>query len=210
MIRRFSMAALALLVALPLSAQSTDGLRMRLDKSTNANDPDDVPEVTISAMGSGFKVSTGPAVVVWKDEDTASGAFTLSGTFTLLEPSGHNNYYGLVYGAGAMDGDTQNYMYFLIGQNGTYIVKHRANTETVHDVQGRTASDAIVTPGYDGTSVNQLEVRVGADETEFVVNGTVVFTAPKTGMAGRTDGVYGVRVNHVMPGVLVEGLHVSH
>jgi hypothetical protein len=29
-------------------------------------------------------------------------------------------------------------------------------------------------------------------------------------MAGRTDGIWGVRVNHVIPGVLVEGLGVSN
>ena len=51
---------------------------------------------------------------------------------------------------------------------------------------------------------------MGADATQFVVNGTVVFTAPKTGMAARTDGIWGVRVNHVIPGVLVENLRVSN
>ena len=107
-----------------------------------------------------------------------------------------------------MDGDRQNYLYFLIGQNGSYIVKHRAGNETVHDIQGRTPHDAINTPDGNGRSVNELEVRVGASETQFVVNGTVVFTAPKSGMAARSDGLYGVRVNHVIPGVLVENLRV--
>ena len=41
------------------------------------------------------------------------------------------------------------------------------------------------------------------------MNGVVVFTAPKTGMAAQTDGVWGVRVNHVIPGILVEGLGVT-
>ena len=206
MFRRFSMAALALLIAAPVAAQD---FRMRVDKSTNAADPDDVPEVTIMEVGDGFQVNTGPAALVWKDSDTASGMYTLSATLTLQAPSSHNNYYGLFYGGGALDSDRQNYMYFLIGQNGSYIVKHRAGNETVHDVQGRTPHDAVATPGADGTSVNELEVRVGSDETEFVINGTVVFTAPKQGMAGRTDGTYGVRINHVIPGVLVEGLGIS-
>ncbi len=56
---------------------------------------------------------------------------------------------------------------------------------------------------------HRLEVRVGNDETEFVVNGSVVHTVANSGMAGRTDGVFGVRVNHVIPGVLVENLGVS-
>lgn len=209
MIRRISMAALALLIAVPMTVQAQDALRLRVDRSTNASDPDDVPEVTIAEVGDGFQVNTGPAAVVWSDANNASGEYTLSGTFTLQEPSGHNNYYGLVYGAAELDGDRQNYLYFLIGQNGSYIVKHRAG-DNVHDLQGRTAHEAVATPGDDGSSVNELEVRVGAEQTEFVINGTVVFTAPQEGMAGRTDGIYGVRVNHRIPGVLVENLMVSH
>lgn len=203
--KRFTMSvALTLLLAAPLSAQ----MQMRVDRSTNAADPDNVPDVTIEQMDGAFQVTTGPAVVVWDDAWTASGSYTLSARMTLQEPSSHNNYYGLILGGGALEGDRQNYLYFLIGQNGSYIVKHRANDETVHDLQGRTPHDAINTPGDDGTSVNELEVRVGA-EVQYVINGTVVFSTPNEGMAGRTDGVYGVRVNHVIPGVLVEGLSVS-
>jgi hypothetical protein len=115
----------------------------------------------------------------------------------------------LVYGGGALDGDGQNYMYFLIAQNGTYILKHRAGNETVHDVQARTPHAAITQPDANGRSVNRLEVRVGTDQTQLVVNGTVIHTVPNTGMAGRTDGVWGVRVNHVIPGVLVENLEIT-
>ncbi len=208
MIRRISMAALALLLAVPFAVGAQE-MQMRVDRSTNASDPDDVPDVTIERMGDDFRVRTGPAAVIWQPGSTATGEYTLSATFRLEEPSGHANYYGLVYGANALDTDRQNYMYFLIAQNGTYIVKHRANNETVHDVQGRTQHEAIAVPGDDGTSVNRLEVRVGAEQTEFVVNGTVVFTAPKTGMAGRTDGTYGVRINHVIPSIVVEDLTVS-
>ena len=71
------------------------------------------------------------------------------------------------------------------------------------------AHPSIIQPNANGRSVNALEVRVGADATDFVVNGVVVFTAPKTGMAAGTDGIWGVRVNHVIPGILVEGLGVT-
>jgi hypothetical protein len=210
MLRRIMLVGMGLLVAAPLAAQVPEGMQMRVDRSTNAADPDDVPDVTVQAMGDGFQVTTGPAVVLWNESNTATRPYTLSGTFTLLEPSGHPNYYGLVYGGGSLDSTSQNYMYFLVAQNGTYIVKHRANDETVHDVQARTPHDAIATPDSEGRSVNELEVRVGADQTEFVVNGTVVHTVPNSGMAGRTDGIWGVRVNHVIPGVLVEDLGVSN
>jgi hypothetical protein len=203
------MAVFALLLTVPLAAQAPAGWEMRVDRSTNPADPDDVPDVTVMTTANGFEVHTGPAVTLWNSANTASGEYTLEGTFTLLEPSGHVNYYGLVYGGGALEGAQQSYIYFLVAQNGSYIIRHRAGNETVHDIQGRTPHDAVVEPGADGQSVNHLEVRVGANETRFVINDTVVHTAPKSGMAGRTDGVWGVRINHVSPGVRVENLRVT-
>ena len=55
---------------------------------------------------------------------------------------------------------------------------------------------ARMVPGADGTSVNALEVRVGADKVDYVVNGTVVTSTPKS--AVKTDGIYGIRVNHFL------------
>ena len=62
MIRTLSAAALALLVAAPLAAQAPDGWQSRVDRSTNAADPDNVPEVTIRPAAStltlfGFRFS---------------------------------------------------------------------------------------------------------------------------------------------------------
>jgi hypothetical protein len=210
MIRRITMAVFALLIAVPLAAQAPAGWQMRVDRSTNPADPDDVPEVTVTTVQDGFEVHTGPAVTMWNAANTATGAFTLEGTFTLLEPSGHVNYYGLIYGGGALDGAQQNYIYFLVGQDGSYTIRHRADNETLHDIQGRTPHEAVAQPGANGQSVNALQVRVGASETQFVVNGTVVHTAARSGMAGRSDGIYGVRINHVIPGVRVTGLRVTN
>jgi hypothetical protein len=209
MIRRTALALLAILAAAPVAAQNTAELQMRVDRSTSAADPDDVPEVTISSAPTGFQVNTGPAAVLWDPANTATGAYNLSGRFTLQALSDHVNYYGLVFGGNELEGGSQNYLYFLIAQDGSYIVKHRAGDATTHDVQGRTPHDAVVAADANGRSVNDLEVRVGADEVDFVVNGTVVHSAPKSGMLARTDGIYGVRVNHRIPGVLVENLRVS-
>ena len=208
MIRRISFAALALLIAAPLTAQAPAGLQLRLDHSISAEDPDDVPNVSVTRSGDGFQVRTGPAVTAWNSDDTAMGTYTLSGTFTLLEASGHVNYYGLVYGGRELEGSGQSYLYFLVAQDGTYLVKHRAGNETTHDIQGRTTHSAVVAMDANGRSVNALEVRVGTDATDFLVNGVVVYSAAKTGMAARTDGIWGVRVNHVLPAILVEGLGV--
>ncbi len=126
MIRRISLVTLALLIAAPLAAQAPAGLQLRLDHSMSAEDPDDVPNVSVTRSGDGFQVRTGPAVTAWNSDNTAMGTYTLSGTFTLLEPSGHVNYYGLVYGGRELEGSGQSYLYFLVAQDGSYLVKHRA------------------------------------------------------------------------------------
>jgi hypothetical protein len=211
MIRRLVPGFLALLLVLPaaVDAQTPAGYRMRVDASTDVNDPDDVPEVTVTTVANGFEVRTGPAVTLWNPANNATGNYTLEGTFTLLQPSGHVNYYGLVYGGRNLDSNPS-YIYFLVAQNGSFIIRHRANNETVHDIQGRTPNAAVASMAAGGApSVNRLQVRVGANDTQFLVNGQVVHTAPKSGMAANTDGVWGVRVNHVIPGVRVENLRVT-
>jgi hypothetical protein len=123
-----------------------------------------------------------------------------------MKPSGHTNYYGLVIGGQAIEGAAQKYIYFLVAQDGTYIIKAR-NGEKVEDVQAKTAHAAIRKPGADGRSTNNLEVRVGND-IQYVVNGTVVHTTPKSGLTAATDGLVGVRINHQLD-VHVDGFEVT-
>jgi hypothetical protein len=58
-------------------------------------------------------------------------------------------------------------------------------------------------PDANGKSVNALEVRVTGDKVDFVVNGTVVHSAPKAGLT--TDGIWGIRSNHLLD-INVDGL----
>ena len=74
---------------------------------------------------------------------------------------------------------------------------------------GTSANDAVKTPDATGKSTNALEVRVGTGKIDFVVNGAVVHTEPKTGALAKTDGIYGIRVNHLLE-VQIDGLGVSH
>ena len=197
---------LAIAVA-PLAAQAPPGWSVRIDRSTSAADPDNTPNLKFATMGKGFHVTGGPAGVFWNPANTAAGDFTASATFTLSKPSGHTNYYGLVFGGADLGAATQNYIYFLVAQDGTFLVKHRAGEQT-HDVQNYTKHAAVRQPGADGRSVNALEVRVAGNTISYVVNGQVVHTTPKTGMTAKTDGIVGVRVNHLLD-VHVEGFAVQ-
>ena len=86
-------------------------------------------------------------------------------------------------------------------------MKHRAGEQT-HDVRGFTKHAAVKQPGADGRSVNALDVRVAGSTISYVVNGQVVHTTPRTGMTAKTDGIVGVRVNHLLD-VQVEGFAVQ-
>jgi hypothetical protein len=201
-----AVATVAALVA-PAAAQAPEGWQVRIDKSQNAQDPDDTPELKFMAMGKGFHVTGGPAGTFWNPKNVAKGNYTATATFNLMKPSGHVNYYGLIIGGQDLGGAKQSYIYFLVAQNGTFTIRHRAGEE-VHDILARQKSEAIRVPGADGRSSNTLEVRVGASDVQFVVNGTVVHKAPKSGMTAQTDGIVGVRVNHQLD-VHIDGFTVK-
>jgi hypothetical protein len=203
--RNIFAALLALMIVAPLVAQAPKGWKMRVDRSTSASDPDAAGTIKFVQSGSGFHATNPQAAVFFNPGNTASGNYTLKGTFTLLKPSGHTNYYGLVFGGSNLDGATQNYTYFLVAQDGTWLVKKR-DGEATSDVLPKTPNNAVKKPDASGKSVNALEVRVGADKIDYVVNGTVVQSTPKSGV--KTDGTYGIRVNHLLD-VQVDGLAVS-
>ena len=112
-----------------------------------------------------------------------------------------------MFGGSGLEGLGQNYLYFMVAQDGTWLIKHRAGDVT-EDVSARTPNDAVKKPNASGRSTNALEVRVMADKIEYVVNGTIVHSTPKTRLTAKTDGSYGVRVNHLLE-VQIDGLAVS-
>lgn len=200
-------AVLTLAAFAALVAQTPQGWKMRVDRSTEATDPDAAGDIKFVTMGSGFHATNPRAAVYWNPASTAVGTYTLKGTFTLMKPSGHTNYYGLVFGGSDLEGPQQRYLYFVVAQDGTWLIKGRDGAGA-SIVAGKMASDAVKKPDASGKSTNALQVRVGADKIDFLVNGEVVHTEPKTGATAKTDGIYGVRVNHLLE-VQVDGLSVS-
>jgi len=203
--RRVLAATLAALIVTPLLAQAPKGWKMRVDRSTNASDPDAGGPIKFMQMGSTLHAINPQAAVYWSPANTASGTYALKGTFTLMKPSGHTNYYGLVFGGGDLEGAGETYLYFMVAQDGTWLIKRRQGEQT-SDVAPRAPNAAVKKPDASGKSTNALEVRVGADKIDYVVNGTVVHSMPKAG--AKTDGIYGIRVNHLLE-VQIDGLAVT-
>jgi hypothetical protein len=199
----FALAALA-----PLAAQAPQGWKMHVDHSREASDPDASGDIKFVTMGTGFHATNPQAAVYWNPANKASGTYTLKGTFTLMKLSGHVNYYGLVFGGSGLEGADQKYLYFVVAQNGTWLIKSRDGGDATSTIAAKTPNDAVKKPDETGKSTNALEVRVGADTVDVVVNGAVVHTEPKSGAMARTDGVWGIRINHLLE-VHIDGLGVS-
>ncbi|MBI1873345.1 MAG: hypothetical protein HYZ58_03510 [Acidobacteria bacterium] len=206
--RRVLVALLAVVATVPLLAQSPKGWRLRADRSTSASDPDAAGAIKFVTMGTGFHATNPQAAIYWNPANTAGGSYSLKGTFTLMKPSGHTNYYGLVFGGSDLEGPRQSYLYFLVAQDGTWLIKRRDGDASTQNVAEKTPSDAVKKPDASGQSTNALEVRVMADKIDYVVNGTVVHSTPKTGMTAKTDGIYGLRINHLLE-VHVDGFALS-
>ena len=203
-----SIAAVALLAVTPLFAQAPAGWKMRVDRSANASDPDGAGATKIVTMGSGFHATNPQAAAYFNPANTASGNYTLKGSFTLVKTGSHSEYYGLVFGGSDMEGAGQNYLYFMVAPDGSWLVKRRTGDSSSQNVSAKTPSSAVKQPDASGKSTNALEVRVMADKIDFVVNGTVVNSVPKTGPTAKTDGIYGFRVNHMLE-VHVDGFGVT-
>ncbi|MGH7457792.1 MAG: hypothetical protein ACREKN_01750 [Longimicrobiaceae bacterium] len=181
-------------LAAPLAAQEPlptlpGGWQMRLDR------PDaPVAEVRITQEESGYRVSLGPSGIFYHPGVSAQGLYRLSSTFTQRAPGHHPEGYGLFVGGRELEGPDQDYLYFLIRQDGRFLIKHRAGNET-HTLREWTAHDAIRRPGPDSPAVNQLAVESRSGSVVFLVNGAEVTALPRLSELN-TDGVSGFRVNH--------------
>lgn len=205
--RNAAIVLLVLVAAAPLLAQAPKGWKLRVDRSTSAEDPDAPGAIKLVQTGSGLHVTTPQAAVFWNPANTAMGNYTLKGTFKLMKSTGFLEYYGLIFGGSNLEGAGQEYLYFVITDDGTWLVKRRNGT-SAQEVSEKTPSPAVKKPDANGSCTNALEVRVLADKIDFVINGTVVKTLPRTGPAAKTDGIYGLRINHHLD-VEVDGLGVS-
>ncbi len=148
----------------------------------------------------------GPSAIFFNPAHTATGAYRLSATFTQNRPTAHPEGYGLVVGGRDLQGAGQDYLYFLVRQDGRFMVKHRAGTDT-HTLIDWAEHSAVTRANAEGRTVNALRVDVSGEGVRFLVNGTEVGSLPRVQYLN-TDGIYGLRVNHGLD-VRVDSLAVA-
>jgi hypothetical protein len=200
--------------ASPLMAQTNDpddvvkgsgalpsGWQARLDRP-NAS----LADVKFVTMGSGYHATMGPAAIFYNPSHTASGEYRARVTMTQTKAPRHPEAYGLFVGGKDLDGDAQDYLYFLVRQDGKFLVKHRAGTE-IHTLFDWTEHAAVKKADAEGKATNTLEIDVRAADVRFLVNGTEVAKLDRVPYMN-TDGIVGLRVNHNLD-VHIEGFAIE-
>ena len=104
------------------------------------------------------------------DADTdGSGPFHTLATFTQTKPSKHPEGYGLFLGGKGLDGAAQRYLYFLVRQDGSYLIKRREGEKTSDVSKGWVQHAAVKRPDAKGTATNLLEVDNKRDPSRVVI-----------------------------------------
>lgn len=162
-------------------------------------------DVRVIEDGPNVHITSGPPGIYYNPARTATGAYVVKGTFTQIGKGEHREGYGPFVGGADLAGEGQRYLYFLIRQDGRFLIKERVGINT-RGVTDWTPHAAIKSFGADDRMTNELAIQVNADTVAFLINGTEVARKPRASM--NTDGIIGVRVNHQLD-VLVDGLGVE-
>ena len=199
--KRLSLVVMALLFGIGVSTLACGGgmdgegvtapsWEVRLDRGTDAT-----RVLTFRTMGSGVHATTAGrgAAIFWQANSMANGNYTISASFTHTEPSSHPNAYGLIFGGSDLAGPNQQYSYFVVREDGQFLIRKRMGSE-IPILVDWTEHATVNALNAQGRSTNTLTVKVGSDQVRFLVNGTEVSTQPRS--AVDTDGITGLRVNH--------------
>ena len=156
----------------------------------------DVDTVSFAHMTPGFHLTTGPGAIVWHPDSAATGAYTVESTIFLFPTKGRDQEgYGLFVGGEALSEAGQSYTYFLIRNDGKFLVKQRQGVKTT-TLANWTPLAAIAKQVGTAAAKNVLRVEVSAADVAFTVNGTEAVRLPRATVA--PDGVFGVRMNHAV------------
>lgn len=172
-----------------------------------------ITEAKFVSMGSGIHVTAGPAAIYWNKANDRKGNYTVKATFNQTKASAHPEGYGVFIAGTQLNAPNQSYAYFLVRQDGKFLINHRANDSTVHKIVDWTANPAVKAIDADGKASNALSIVVGADKVSFRVNGTEVHSLARSVLdsgpnhAGST-GIAGIRVNHNLD-VHIDGFAVT-
>lgn len=161
-----------------------EGWHARFDQADAGLD-----EVIFRAHDSLYRVVHGPAAIYYRLTSVGSGSFEVSASFVQEAELPHPEGYGLFIGGSDLAGEDQRYTYFLIRQDGRFMVRRRSGDRLA------TVIDWTVHPSIRaGTAPNSLAVVAERDTIRFLANGTEMTALPRSTLYA--EGLVGFRVNH--------------
>ena len=153
----------------------------------------DISGADYAASGEGWELNTGPSHIMYRAQDTASGAYTVSATIEQLAKPTHPEAYGLIIGGRDLDQPTQAYTYLVVRGTGDVLVRVREGDQT-RDVIKWTPSADLPKEDAAGKATYALAASVTGDAVKLSVNGKQVASVSKAGLP--VDGIAGLRINH--------------
>ncbi len=172
----------------PPSSDIAPGWHFRLDAVNNSESE----QVRFVEEDGGFLASNGPNVVFFRPDNTVRGRYSLTVGVHHLD-SLHPHGAGLMFGGSDLSGAAQAYSYFLVRDDGFFLIKTRRG-DTTEEITPWTEHDAVRPGDANGIAKNLLRVDVGTTETRFFVNGVEVHRASNASLP--TDGLFGFRMVH--------------
>ena len=146
-----------------------------------------------AVSGGGWDVTTGPAHILYRPGDSASGAYTVTATIDQLAAPAHPEAYGVFVGGKNLDGAGQQYLYFLARGTGEFMARVREGDKT-RNLLAWQKHAAVPVANASGQGSYRLGIQVAADSVRFLVNGQRAAAVAAANLP--TSGVYGLRINH--------------
>jgi hypothetical protein len=236
-----SAALAAAVVASPAAAQDPGMAGMDMHHTIQINGSGRLPQgwvlrwddgnppltaIDMQQRGSSYRFRSGPAAIYYNPNMTASGEFTVSGTFSQTHSMGHEAY-GLFVGGKNLEDSTQQYLYFVVkpcrssgacsgdaaksgNPMGEILISLRRGNGKPTALVAATHDDAVRTDDpTTGAANNVLAIHVSKDSVQFYVNGREVRALPRSALGGMsTDGIVGLRVNHNLD-IQVDGFGIK-
>jgi hypothetical protein len=155
-----------------------------------------VANVKFVTMEPGYHLTLGPATILYRQKDNAKGPFHTLAKFSQMKKLEHSEGYGLFMGGQSLAGKAQKYTYFLVRDDGSYLIKRRDGENTSEVSKGWTAHPAVKKSDAEGKATNLLEIdaKQNPNKIDFKVNGKIVHSADAKDMD--IKGIVGLRVNH--------------
>jgi hypothetical protein len=167
----------------------------------------DLKNIKFVTMEPGYHLTLGPATILYREKDRVNGPFHTLATFHQMKKLEHPEGYGLIFGGQALDEKGQKYTYFLVRDDGTYLIKRRDGDQTAEITKGWTVHPGIKKGDAEGKATNLVEIdaKQYPSKVAFKVNGQTVYSADAKSMD--LKGIVGLRANHNLD-VHIEGFAV--